>query len=167
MNAVLETLGRQFFQVGYVVCDLDSAIEWFRRTLEVAAFHRFDGIALGAGCRYRGQPADSCMDLAIGYLGDVQVEIIAPRSGPSIYAEFLSAHDQGLHHLGFSVSDFAAAVARLHAAGLEPIADGRLASGTEFAYFDCSAAGASCIEVVGFDPATAAFMARLRAAARA
>jgi len=161
-RTVLQALSRHFYQVGYVVRDLGAASAWFQHTLGVPSFHRFDAVALGAGCRYRGQPADSVMDLAVGYLGPIQIELIEPVRGQSIYAEFLSGHDQGLHHLAFSVPNFAETVAALHASGLEAIADGRLESGTEFAYFDCAVAGASLVEILGFDPDTHAFMEQLR-----
>jgi hypothetical protein len=60
------------------------------------------------------------------------------------------------------VSDFDATVAELLAGGLEIVSNGTLLAGSEFAYFDCEAAGASMIEIVGFDEDSRAFMEQLK-----
>ena len=40
-------------------------------------------------CTYRGEPADFVADISLSYLGDMQLELIAPVSGESVYTDFL------------------------------------------------------------------------------
>lgn len=162
MSDPISTLAPHFFQVGYVVSDLADAEEWFQRVMGVPSFMRSDNVVLKEDCLYRGRPADSAMNLSLGFVRGTQVELIEHVRGPSIYDEFLKEKGPGLHHLGFTVPDFPAAYEMMRKSGLEPISEGHLGSGTDFAYFDCEAAGASIIELLGFDEATTAIMEQLR-----
>ena len=67
-----------------------------------------------------------------------QFELVQPLSGPSIFAEHLDAHGEGLHHVGRYVPDHAAAVAQALAAGWTALQSAR-GFGAEgdgaFAYF--------------------------------
>ena len=160
----MTSLAKHFFQVAYVVPDLAAATERFRATMGVPYFERLENVTFGAGCRHRGQPAEAAAHLALGYLGEVQVELIEPVRGRSIYSEFLDAGNTGLHHVAFLVPDFAAATAALATSGLECIADGVLEGGmrVEFAYFDATAEAGSFLEILSFDDAAHAFMAELK-----
>jgi len=164
MTDVLETLAPHFFQVAYVVRDLPAAEQWFQKVMGVPRFLRMENVTLGDTCRYRGRPANSSMHLALGYVRDTQIELIESVRGPSIYTEFLDAKGPGLHHVAFAVPDFGAALAQLRAGGLEPVLEGALDTGmrVDFAYFDCETAGASVIELLGFDAAARTFMEQLK-----
>ncbi len=165
MSEVPAELAPHFFQVAYVVRDMDVAEEWFGRILGVPAFTRMENVELGASCTYRGRPADSAAHLSLGYLGDIQVELIEPVRGPSLYTEFLETTGPGLHHLAFLVPDFDATVAFLGHSGVEVISEGQLGPGSQFAYFDCQAEGFSVIEILGFDVAIRGFMEQLKKSA--
>ncbi len=164
MTSASGVLSGAFFQVAYVVPDLGEAEAWFASVMGVPYFERMEGVELGDTCRHRGQVADAVLDLSLGYIGDTQVELIRPGRGASLQKEFYAGGGRGLHHLGFAVDDFAATTARLGELGMQPIAEGRLDTGmvVEFAYYDCESAGASVIEVLGFDDAARSFMDELR-----
>lgn len=166
-RSALADLASHYFQTAYVVRDLAAAEAWFGRILGVPQWTTFD-MEVGAGCTYRGRPADSAMRLSLGYAGDVQIELIQPTRGVSMYTEFLEAKGPGLHHIAFAVPDYDATVAVLAAEGLEAIQAGVTPDGqVRFTYFDCATAGASVIEILGFSPAMAAAMEEMKAAARA
>lgn len=160
----LQSLAPYFCQIAYVVTDVAAAEEWFRRVMGVPRFTRIENLPIGDTCRYRGKPADYVINAALGFVRDVQLELIEPVRGANLYTEFLEAKGPGLHHVAFSVPDYAAAFARLRASGLEPIVEGVIDVGmrTEFAYFDCAAGGASVIELIGFDAAGQALMEQLK-----
>jgi hypothetical protein len=103
----------------------------------------------------------------VGWLGETQVELIEPVRGESLYAEFLAGHGPGLHHVAFDVPDFEATLSTLCENGLELIMRGALGPGNQFAYFEAAAAGASVIEILGFDEAVRAFMKQLKEQSRA
>jgi methylmalonyl-CoA/ethylmalonyl-CoA epimerase len=162
--AALETLAPHFFQVAYVVPEIAAAEDWFRRTLGVPYFLRLPNVVLGETCTHRGQRANAEVHLGLGYMGDTQVELIESVRGPSIYSEFNDGGHGGLHHLGFAVPDFTETIETLRSTGMNPVADGFLETEMriDFAYFDCTGAGASMIEILGFDAAARQFMEQLK-----
>ena len=163
-STVLDAIAAHFFQVAYVVRDLQAAEAWFQRILGVPSWFRMENVAFGADCSYRGRPSDSAVHLSIGYLRETQIELIEPIRGESLYTEFLESKGPGLHHLAFDVPDFPATVAALRESGLELVAQGSVGPGSEFAYFDCETAGTSVIEILGFDAGVRAFMKQLEQA---
>jgi catechol 2,3-dioxygenase-like lactoylglutathione lyase family enzyme len=161
-NQVLDALAPHFCQLGYVVRDREASEEWFQQILGVPSFFRMDNVTFGPDCSYRGRPADSAANVSLGYLRDTQIELIEPTRGPSLYTEFLDEKGPGLHHVAFDVPDFSGTVAFLRESGLELLTGGPVGPGTDFAYFDCEAGGASVIEILGFDEGIRGFMEQLR-----
>ena len=168
MAKALTDLAPFFFQVAYVVSDLAEAEEWFGRVFGVRYFERMEGVALREGCRHRGAPADGVLDLSLGFFGVTQLELVRPAAGKTIHGEFQAAGGSGLHHVAFVVPDFAATTARLTAELGEPAADGVITGGmrVDFAYYECTSAAASTIEILGFDDAAREFMTELKQKSR-
>lgn len=56
---------------------------------------------------YRGEPADYRLRLAVIEVpgSQVVIELNEPDDNPSTFREFLTAHGEGVHHLGFAVGD--------------------------------------------------------------
>ena len=158
----LGPLAKGFYQVSYVVADLDEAERFFKDTFGVSSFGRI-GLRPRAA-DFKSKPGFPGLSgtVALGDMGGMELELIAP-AGPGWYADFLHRKGSGLHHLGFrpgfTRADFDAALQFLRDLGHEPVAqgsaifdvpqsDGSLASArTQFAYFDLEFAGASCIEI--------------------
>jgi catechol 2,3-dioxygenase-like lactoylglutathione lyase family enzyme len=141
-------------QVAWVVEDLDAIEELLTRQYGLKSWVRMDGIRFGPDtCSYRGKPADFTADISMAYAGDLQLELIRPVSGESIYTEFLATAGPGLHHICFETDDMDRAVAHAEAAGIEVVQRGSMAGGLmEFAYFDGAAAGAPYIELARLSP---------------
>ncbi|MDZ5619650.1 VOC family protein [Nocardioides sp. HM23] len=108
-------------------------------------------------------PADFVADISLAYSGALQLELIRPVSGVSIYTEHLERHGAGLHHVCVEVDDLADAVAAARAAGHEIVQEGSMGGGgMEFAYVDTAAAGASYVELARIGPEIRAFYETLR-----
>ena len=158
----LPSLAGTFYQVSYVVEDLDRSQEFFKRTFGVRSFGRLalKARSLEFKCKAGLPPLNGAVALAD--MGGMELELIAP-AGPGWYADFLRRKGPGLHHLGFrpglTAADFEAAVGFLRTLGHEPVAQGAALfdvpqsdgsitpARTRFAYFDLEFAGASCIEI--------------------
>jgi len=69
-------------------------------------------------------------------IGPVQLQVIQPGKGRSIYKDFLAQKGEGVFHLGFVVDDIATSVAEVTAMGLEVLSNGRRDNGSGFTYFD-------------------------------
>ncbi len=117
-----------------------------------------------ASCTLHGEPADFVVHVSLGYVGDLQLEIIQPVRGDSIYTEFLAVSPPGLHHLCFEVEDMALALAEAAEAGIEVVQEGSMMGGAmKFAYLDGAAHGVPYVELAELGPDIRAFYETLRA----
>ena len=55
--------------------------------------------------KYYGKPAWAKERIGFAQVGAVQLELVQPVDGPSIYRDFLEEHGEGIHHLQFQVED--------------------------------------------------------------
>lgn len=108
----------------------------------------------------RGEPADFVAHVSLGYVGDLQLELIQPVRGTSIYTEFLDEHGPGLHHGCWESDDVDATVA---ASGLDCVQQGSMAGGEiRFAYLAPGLPGLPVVEVVQIGAGMRAFYDQLR-----
>ncbi len=109
-------------------------------------------------CSYRGAPADFVADIALSYAGDIQLELIAPVSGQSIYSDFLGDNAgavAGLHHICVEAADveaFEAACKDAELKGTPVVAHGVMPGGMRFAYVSAEAAGLPYLEIAYIPP---------------
>ncbi len=121
-------------QIGYVVTHLDQAIEcWVE--LGVGPWYVLRDVPQNA--RYRGEPCEVTMILALANTGDLQVELIHQDDDtPSIYTEFLAANRPGFHQLAWWTEDFEATMQDVEAAGWQVVWSGGEDSSVRFAYLN-------------------------------
>jgi len=168
MSALLDGLAPYFYQVAYVIPDLDKAQEWCRRVFGVKHFGTMEaelGSNADAPFFYRGKPAQASIKIALGDMNGTELELIEPRSEGSLWAEHLETRGPGLHHICFMVPEFEPAMTHFQANGFEPIIQGSNKNAglhVEFAYFDCRTEGASYIELIWANEIGRAFMRDLR-----
>jgi len=162
--------------IGSIASGPITQIAWV--TADIEATERFLSVGFGAGnwtrmndihfspedCTLRGEPADFTIHVSIVYLGDLQLEVIQPVSGKSIYAEFLESHGPGLHHVCFDVDDMAESLAAVAELGLTVHQAGSMMGGAmDFAYVDGSSAGAPYIELARIGKDMEAVFASIKA----
>src|SRR3972149_6716824 len=78
------------------------------RAIERMDLPRVAQIGYGGGARAarsRGRPADGRLELAFGWSGDVEIELIQWVSGDCPHREFIEKGREGMHHLHFRVED--------------------------------------------------------------
>lgn len=152
-------------QLCWVTEDIGATESFLTAQFGIASWTRMENIRFGPEeCTLHGAPADFTVHVALGYAGDLQLEIIQPVSGDSIYTEFLAASGPGLHHLCFEVDDMPAALARAADAEVEVVQAGSMMGGAmEFAYLDGSAHGVPYVELARIGPEMRAFYDALRA----
>ena len=99
----METLGplaKGFYQVAYIVADLNQAEEFFKYTFGVRRFGRLSLKPRSAEMKSApGFPGLNGM-VALGDMGGMELELIQPI-GEGWYADFLHRKGPGLHHVGF------------------------------------------------------------------
>lgn len=152
-------------QVAWVTDDVD-ATERLLRSFGAGTWTRMPDIEFGETCEYRGAPADFTAHVSLSYLGDMQLELIQPRRGVSVYREFLERSGPGLHHVCFEPEDFDAAIERAVADGIGVPQRGDMAGVMRFAYLDCAFAGVPYIELAEVSPDMRKMFAHIKAQAR-
>lgn len=137
-------------QIGIVVPDLEEAITYYQEKFFVGPFLKIpDFQKLGyQETYYKGEPEKFNSTFAFFRLGTMEVEIIQPLYGRSIYRDFLEAGRQGLHHLGFDVyDDFDQRLAAYTKIGIGVLMNGRGAN-RAFAYLDTEKVGGVIFELI-------------------
>ena len=91
-------------QVGFVVRDLDKALQTFGPVF--GPFVKMDSSL--EGTNFRGRESDVTLRMAFGKSGPVEIELLQWVSGDSPHKEALDAGREGVHHVRFKVdSDIA------------------------------------------------------------
>jgi catechol 2,3-dioxygenase-like lactoylglutathione lyase family enzyme len=80
-----------------------------------------------------GEPVERSWRLALAQVGKVQWELIQPLDEDSIYARYLAAHGEGVHHVGVAVPSFDATIETLREKGRGAVFGGEY-KGVNFAY---------------------------------
>src|SRR6202023_4107439 len=87
-------------QIAWVTADLDATERTLTGLLGARKWVRMHAVHFGPDtCTYPGRPADFRADISLSYAGEMQLELIAPVSGESVYTEYLRDGGPGLHHI--------------------------------------------------------------------
>jgi catechol 2,3-dioxygenase-like lactoylglutathione lyase family enzyme len=123
-------------QLGYVVHDIEAAMDYWSRTLGVGPWFYNPKVPI-RNYRYRGESHEPHNSVALANSGFVQVELIQTRNDvPSMYRDFLEAGRTGLQHVAYWTADYDADLARLSAQGFVPVMSGEVGERGRFIYFD-------------------------------
>jgi catechol 2,3-dioxygenase-like lactoylglutathione lyase family enzyme len=157
----MTTLAQGVFQIGFVVPDIYKAMAFFKDQLGVPEFLFIDAPGIEDET-YLGKPAPLTLNLAFGWCGDTQIELIRPIAGVSTYSRFLDHNPQGgMHHYGIEVPNYAQGVRDMENRGLTLVQSGRH-NETRFAYYDTIATIGALTEIVYLQPEERAFMHSLK-----
>jgi hypothetical protein len=157
------SLPGDFRQIGYVVPDLDAAIDSW---LAIGVGPWFVMRDLTQSATYRGEPCEVEFSLAFSNSGEVQIELIKQTNDvPSIYTEYLDSGQTGMHQLAWWAPDFEATMAGITAAGYPIVWSGGDDGGVRFAYFEPPAGPAAIIEIMELNDSTRGMGEFIRAAA--
>ena len=152
-------------QIGYVVPNLDEAIEHWVQHAGIGPFFRFDHMPV-TSFRVRGRKMSLDLSVACANSGDVQIELIEQHNPePSPYKDFLDRHGAGLQHFGVWSSDYDTDIARLLEQGHTIAFDGETGGATRFTYFDSPFSPGTYMEVADFSGVLASICAQIRVAA--
>ncbi len=133
----MDSLLTEIDHVAIAVTDLEAAIAWYETTFAASVVHRevveSDGVAE-----------------ALIRVADSYVQLLTPTREDSPVAKFLAKRGEGLHHVGYRVSDCAAALEAVRAAGgrLIDAAPRPGSRGTTVAFVHPSASFGTLIELV-------------------
>ena len=134
-------------QNGFIVEDIEAACRHWVRRFGAGPFFVVRHAQL-TSFRYQGVESDPDLSIALGNLGELQIELIQQHDdAPSPYRDFAKAKRAGLHHTSAWVNDYDAELARQRALGAEPDCVGQLSDGMRLAYYGSTAVDGSALEV--------------------
>jgi catechol 2,3-dioxygenase-like lactoylglutathione lyase family enzyme len=123
-------------QIAIVVKDIEAAS---RRYSEIFGLPVPNVIVTAPGDEvhqtYRGKPSNAQAKLAFFNLGQVQLELIEPMGGESIWQEVLDRKGEGPHHIAFWVEGMQKSVDFLKSHHAPMVQRGDMGEG-QYAYFD-------------------------------
>ncbi len=123
--------------VAIAVRDLDAAVAWYERTL-------------GATVAHRERIESDGVEEALLEVADSYVQLLTPTREDSPVAKYLDRKGEGIHHVGYRVTDCAAALASMKAAGATTIDEAPRpgSRGTTVAFVHPKSAFGTLIELV-------------------
>jgi catechol 2,3-dioxygenase-like lactoylglutathione lyase family enzyme len=120
-------------QIGIVVRDMEKSIANYSNIFGISFPKVF--FPQYFNMTYRGKPNDFRIKVALGMMGELQIELIEVLEGQTIHGEFLESHGEGLHHLGFDVKNMEERIKALQKLGVGILQSGERV-GVRFAYMD-------------------------------
>ena len=158
-----QRIGPKTMQTAFVVPDIHAAIAEQTQLLNAGPwFLREQGIF--ANQIYRGQPAQTCLSIAMAYSGDMLFELIQQHDdGPSVYRDHVAARGFGLHHFAVASDDYDSDCAAYSAMGQQLVYQAEVAHGARVGYFEAPAQP-FMIEVIELKPQSRQMFASFRAA---
>jgi methylmalonyl-CoA/ethylmalonyl-CoA epimerase len=145
-------------QIGIVVADIDRAMN---NLTEIFGIGPFRIIEWPPDDRsdfqrfYYGEPGDFSARMAFTELGMMELELIQPLEGKSIWADFLKDHGEGIHHIRFNVDDNKPVLEYLVEHGVQSTQHGSgLRPGTTWVNLDTQDIVGFTIEIMNVLPGT-------------
>ncbi|MET0455172.1 MAG: VOC family protein [Mycobacterium sp.] len=138
-------------QIAWVTHDLDATEAALTHLMGAKKWVRMPDVAFGPDtCTHRGKPADFAANISLSYAGEMQLELIAPVRGASVYADHLDTAGAGLHHVCVEAPNpdaFEAMLADAERHGTPVVAEGTMPGGMRFAYVSAPHAGIPYLEI--------------------
>ncbi len=123
----------KIIQVGILVKDVEESAKKLEKVMEIGPFETFEP-------EYRdltlhGMPAKFRMKIGLARAGPVQIELMQPLEGDTIYDDALREKGYGLHHLGIRTDNMDESIKEMGARGFKVIQSGNR-PGVKWAYLD-------------------------------
>lgn len=143
-------------QTAYLVTDMDVAMARWSQLLEVPLFYFLPDVPC-TDMTYRGEPVDFTLCTAIGYSGDLQIELLfMDKDKASQFPEFYRSVEGRLHHYQVRIADIDAVLEERK--WRDKVLLRAKATGMEICFVDAGLPDGSLLEIVSAAESTVAFM---------
>jgi catechol 2,3-dioxygenase-like lactoylglutathione lyase family enzyme len=133
-----------------VVADIDKATRYYE-AIGIGPFAEYPPMSEYVKIEVPDEEGFYNLTIRCTQIGPVQLQLIQPGAGRSLYKEHLEKNGEGVFHLGFAVEDIEAAEQTVRDMGIEVISRGRRDNGSGFAYLG-TAAGAGITLLIRQSP---------------
>ncbi len=126
----------QIVQIAHLVENLDEAVKSYYHGFNLGPWDIYTyGPHNIRNSIYRGKPSDHTYKIAVCWSGSIQIELMQPVSGYSIYNEYIEKHGYGLHHMKLYFKDCNKALEDYKKRGYEVVQSGSIGDDV-FYYLD-------------------------------
>lgn len=116
----------EVMQLSFLPRDFEGALRFWTEVVGAGPFFVIDHVKFES-LSFRGQPCDIDVAVAIGYWGDIQIELAHQHNdAPSIYLPWQQEGREGLHHLCILVGDLEMARETCARAGAAIVQEGTM-----------------------------------------
>lgn len=151
MDKFSQSLG-SVVQISAVVEDLEAAAYHWINAIGAGPFFLLEHVDV-VDPKYRGEPTDLDISIAIGYSGGVGIELVQQHNDvPSVYRELPAEPGGVFHHLAVMTEDFDKEVKKYITAGYEMAFEGTVAVGGRFSYVDTKKHLGCLVELIELTP---------------
>lgn len=126
--------------VSVVVADIDKATRFYE-SIGIGPFTEYPPMSEYVRIEVPDEKGFYNLTIRCAQIGPVQLQLIQPGEGDSLYKDHLREKGEGVYHLGFVVDDIDACEQQVRDLGLEVISSGRRKNGSGFAYLGTADAG--------------------------
>jgi len=127
-------------QIGIVVADLERTITNLYEIFGIGPFWTINwphSDVENVERYYHGEIGNFSAKMAFAEVGGIELEIIQPLNGESIWSDFLEERGEGIHHIRFNVDDLASTIEYLNERGIGVLQHGSgLREETTWVYYD-------------------------------
>ena len=121
--------------ISIVVKDIDSAVKFYE-SIGIGPFESYPPIKEYVKIDVPDKEGFYDLMIKCARIGTVDLQLIQPGKGKSLYKDYLEKRGEGVYHLGFVVEDIDGSEAEVQALGLGVISSGRRENGSGFSYLD-------------------------------
>jgi len=150
---------KRYFQMGWVVDDVDRAMEQWLKTTEIGPFYVMRHLQLPI--THRGKPSELDFSIAMGQVGGMMVELIQQHNDAgSAYRDAVPPGTDAMHHVCAITEDLDADLAHFKRLGLEVAHEGSFGP-LRFVYVDTRPTIGCMTELLPPDEANDALFAQV------
>ena len=125
----------QLHHISIVVKDIDAAVKFYE-SIGIGPFEGYPPIKEYIKIDVPDKEGFYDLTIKCAKMGPVELQLIQPGKGGSLYKDFLEKRGEGVYHLGFVVDDIDDSEAEVKSMGLGVISSGRRENGSGFSYLD-------------------------------
>ncbi len=130
----------ELHHISIVVKDIDEAAKFYN-SMGIGPFVDYPPMKEYVKLNVPDEDGFYNLRIKVARMGPVDLQLIQPGEGKSLYKDFLEKKGEGVFHMGFVVDEIDQSEADVKELGLKVISSGRREDGSGFAYLDTAQRG--------------------------
>ena len=130
----------ELHHVSIVVRDIEESVRYYT-SIGIGPFVEYPPMREYTKINVPDEEGFYNLRIMVARIGAVDLQLIQPGAGESLYKNHLEKKGEGVYHLGFVVDDIEEAEAEVRKKDLNVISNGRRNDGSGFAYLDTAEKG--------------------------